>query len=251
MKVSIVIPTYNRSDYLARLLKTILNQTYTSYEVIVVDDNSPLDADYEKVVKEYSALFDEFRFVRNPKNSGAPFSRNTGIGLAKYDLIALVDDDDEWLPEKLSLQVSKFKDGNENLGIVYTWTQVLDEKRNIISVYRSEKEGVLKREILKECFIPSPSVMVRKKAIVEAGLFDENFPSCQDWDMWTRIIFKGYSVGVVREVLTTYNKHGGESIGLSSNARKGYRMFFKKNVVNAIYDYTILIRYFKMLIKRK
>lgn len=234
MKVSIVIPTYKRVDYLDRLLKSIEVQTFKDFEVIVVDDCSPNIREYKRVIEKYKNIFKEFKFITKKENKGAPHSRNIGIKEAKYDLIALVDDDDEWLPTKLEKQVKIFQNSDKNVGLVYTWTDAMDEKRNIIYQYRSKIEGNAKKEILKECFIPSPSVMVRKKAIIEAGLFDESFPSCQDWDMWTRIIMKGYEIRVVKEVVTIYHKHNNGNIGLSKNARNGYKMYYKKNMKNII-----------------
>lgn len=232
MKVSIVIPTYKRVDYLDRLLASIQAQTFQDFEVIVVDDNSPNLVEYKPVIAKYKNIFIEFKFITKDDNMGAPHSRNIGIKEAKYDLIALVDDDDEWLPQKLEKQVKIFETSNEKIGLVYTWADVMDEERRIIHNYRSEIEGKVKKEILKECFIPSPSVMVRKKAIFDAGLFDETFPSCQDWDMWTRIIMQGYEIKVLKEVVTIYHKHNSGNIGLSSNAKLGYYKYYSKNLIN-------------------
>lgn len=234
MKVSIVIPTYKRVDYLDRLLRSIEVQTFKDFEVIVVDDNSPNIIEYNPLIEKYKNIFKELRFITKKENRGAPHSRNIGIKEAKYDLIALVDDDDEWLPLKLEKQVEVFEKSNEKVGLVYTWTDVMNENREVVHNYRSELEGNLKKKILKECFIPSPSVMVRKKAIIEAGLFDESFPSCQDWDMWTRIIMKGYEVKVVKKMVTIYHKHNNGNIGLSKNANFGYKLFYKRNLLNAI-----------------
>lgn len=230
MSVSIVIPTYKRPDYLSRLLESIARQTFQNFEVIIVDDNSPNREEYVPVIAKYENIFKEFNFLSNDTNRGAPHSRNRGIRLAKYDLIALVDDDDEWLPEKLTRQVELFRVSSENVGIVYTWTDSVNERGEVVHCYRSEIEGNALKEILKECFIPSPSVMVRKNAIEEAGLFDEAFPSCQDWDMWTRVLATGNSCAVIREVLTIYRKHQGESIGLSLKARQGYLKYYKKHL---------------------
>jgi len=243
--ISIVIPTYKRPDFLERLLKSIANQTFKDFEVIVIDDNSPNYEEYLPVIEKYKKIFKEFKFLRNSENKGAPYSRNKGIKETKYDLIALVDDDDEWLPKKLEKQFEIFKSNNENLGLVYTWTNAIDEDGNIVYKYRNEIEGNPKKEILKECFIPSPSVMVKKKAIIDAGLFDEKMPSCQDWDMWTRIIMKGYDVKVIKEVLTIYHKHGRESIGLSKKAKDGYKMFYKKHLKYFMYNFSILLKFIK------
>lgn len=182
MNVSIVIPTYKRPDLLERLLQSVVNQTYTKFEVIIVDDNSPNIKDYEIVIEKFAARIKEFRYFRNKINSGAPFSRNFGINKAKYDLIALVDDDDEWMEEKLFKQVAVFNE-NMDTGIVYTWTKIVENGDKVVGNYCSEIEDKALEEIFRGCFIPSPSIMLRKEALLKSGLFDINFPSCQDWDM--------------------------------------------------------------------
>jgi glycosyltransferase involved in cell wall biosynthesis len=219
---------------LDRLLASIKTQTFQEFEVIVVDDNSPNHDEYLPVIEKYKNLFSEFSFFINETNRGAPYSRNRGILASKYDLVALVDDDDEWLPEKLEMQVEIFEVSPENVGLVYTWTDAVDENGQVVYRYRSELEGNVKKEILRECFIPSPSVMVRKKAILEAGLFDESFPSCQDWDMWTNIILRGFEVKVAKKVLTLYHKHNAGNIGLSDHAKRGYLLFYKKYLIASI-----------------
>ncbi|MBT5491202.1 glycosyltransferase family 2 protein [bacterium] len=242
MKVSIVIPTYKRPYYLDRLLLSIQKQIFKEFEIIIVDDNSPNLDEYKYIIEKYKNIFNEFKFITKRENKGAPNSRNIGIKEAKYELIALVDDDDEWLPLKLERQVKMIEDCNEKIGLIYTWTDVIDEDRNIVHRYRSELEGKLKNQIFKECFIPSPSVLVRKKAIISAGLFDEGLPSCQDWDMWTRMILSGFEVKVIKEVLALYNKHSGDSIGLSKNAKLGYKMFYKKHAKYGVYPSVKYIR---------
>ncbi|EKN66452.1 glycosyl transferase, family 2 [Neobacillus bataviensis LMG 21833] len=254
--ISIVIPTYKRTDYLERLLKSIKAQTFKEYEIIVVDDNSPNKEDYEEVVNKYSKEFKEFTFLRNDTNKGAPYSRNRGIKKAKYEYIALVDDDDEWLPEKLKKQIEIFNNSDENLGIVYTWTDAIDEKGDIVHQYRAEIEGTPKKEILKGCFLPSPSVMVRKTHIQRVGLFDEGLPSCQDWDMWTRMILNNSECKVVKSVVTLYHKHNNGSIGLSAKAYQGFLLYFRKHFlsalkVNPVISAYYIYQYFKMRSKRE
>jgi len=243
MNISIVIPTYKRMDYLERLLNSIEKQTFKNFEIIVVDDYSPNQEEYQLVIDKFKTIFPEFTFMVNEKNSGAPHSRNRGIKLAKYDLIALVDDDDEWLPNKLQHQVEVFEKESE-VDIVYTWTDAIDENRNIVHKYRKEIEGNPKYDILKGCFIPSPSVMVRKSKIMSVGLFDENLPSCQDWDMWTRMILDGAKVKVVKEIDTLYHKHNSGTIGLSKRAYEGFMIYFKKHFISAFKVSPILSAYY-------
>jgi glycosyltransferase involved in cell wall biosynthesis len=248
--VSIVIPTYNRPDLLDRLLTSITRQTFKEFEVIVVDDNSPNFGEYELLIKKYQDLFSEFAFLSNETNRGAPHSRNRGILTAKYDLIALVDDDDEWLPIKLERQVGIFNRSDAKVGIVYTWTDAVNENNEIVYCYRSDIEGNAIREILSECYIPSPSVMVRKQAIIEAGLFDESFPSCQDWDMWTRILEQNYECRVIKQVVTIYYKHSRESIGTSKSALQGYAKYYRKHLFWALVtDRRVFIKYLKFLLR--
>ena len=229
MKVSIIIPTYNRPDYLDRLLKSIKAQVYSDYEVIIVNDNSSNLDDYNRVISKHQSTFNEFVYLINAKNSGAPYSRNKGIDMAKYELLALVDDDDEWLPNKLEKQVKVFENGLPHLGLVYTWTYVFEKGYLKKDVYNSTLSGDVKNSILQNCFIPSPSVMVKKRAIIDAGKFDEEMTSCQDWDMWTRIFKIGFHCDYVKEYLTIYHKHDLETIGMSKNAYNGYKKYYSKH----------------------
>lgn len=234
MKVSIVIPTFNRPDYLSRLLDSIARQTFKDYEVIVVDDNSPNSAEYSAVIDYFQAKLPALTYLRNTSNMGAPYSRNRGIETGRFELIALVDDDDEWLDEKLAKQVEIFSKADDRLGLVYTWTDAVDETGAVVYRYRSTIKGNAIKEILQECFIPSPSVMVRASAIKKAGLFDVTFPSCQDWEMWTRILKAGYHCNYVDDVVTIYHKHNTGSIGLGQKAKIGYSKYYKKNLFSII-----------------
>lgn len=245
MRVSVIIPTYNRPKFLDRLLASIQKQTYQAFEVIVVDDHSHCYEDYITIFNKYKYCFKELKFLRNETNRGAPYSRNRGIKEAIYNLIAFVDDDDEWFPEKLQKQVELFVKSDKEVGLIYTWVVAHDINGLQVEKYESEFEGFLPKEILKECFIPSPSVMLRKDAITKVGGFDESLVSCQDWDMWTRIIFSGYKIKCVKNVLAIYNKHQDGNIGSHKNAIRGYRKYILKHAIKYIRHLMI-----KLLIKR-
>lgn len=229
MKLSVVIPSFNRPHFLERLLKSIAKQTCLPDEVIVVDDHSFNPERFNSLIEYYSQHLPQFRFLRNKTCKGAPYSRNRGIREASGELIALVDDDDEWLSHKLEKQIATFQKNPENLGLTYTWTNAI-HLNQVVFKYRPVENGRPLANLLLSCFIPSPSVVVRKQAIIEAGLFDECFPSCQDWDMWTRILAKGYECQVVEEVLTLYHKHEKPSIGTSPKAQIGYSYYRKKHL---------------------
>ncbi len=245
--VSIVIPTYERPELLDRLLRSIAQQTYRDFEVIVVDDASSCCEANLRVIGLFGGIFDCLRYVCNRENMGAPWSRNRGIELAQGELIAFVDDDDEWMSEKLHKQVQLFLQSSDKLGIVYTWTQAVKDER-VCWEYKENISGHAIREILTECFIPSPSVLVRRSALYDAGLFDPFLPSCQDWDMWTRILEKGYHCDVVPSFLTIYHKHNLPTIGGSPKATLGYNLYETKHL--HLYRRYHPFRYLKKLVKR-
>jgi glycosyltransferase involved in cell wall biosynthesis len=227
--ISVVIPTYKRPDLLARLLESICRQSQLPDEVIVVDDGSSMDEAYRNCIDQFKARLPRIYFHSLTINSGAPHARNTGIRLTKYEWIALVDDDDEWLPEKLARQWSIAQNADPKLGLIYTWTDAKGTGEQDSYLSKHIVRGDARRAILSTNFIMSASVMVRKQAIIDAGLFDELFPSCQDWDMWTRIFLVGYFCEVVPEILTIYHRHGGESIGLSTRAKLGYKLYIRRH----------------------
>jgi glycosyltransferase involved in cell wall biosynthesis len=228
VKVSIIIPTYNRPDFLEKLLSSIVRQTFQDYEVIVVDDSSQNIEGYRKVIEHFAGVMN-IGYFRNDNNMGAPFSRNRGIKAAKGKYIALVDDDDDWLPEKLEKQVTLFEKSPKRLGMVYTWADAVDIEGNIVYQYRSTIQGNAVKEILADCFIPSPTVMVKQEFFKKAGFFDDSFPSCQDWDMWTRILSLGCECDVIKEVLAIYHKHELPTIGKDEKAKDGYLKYYKKH----------------------
>lgn len=242
--ISVVIPTFKRPDLLARLLESICKQTLLPAEVIVVDDASGMDQAYRSCIDRFMTRLAGLQFHALAVNSGAPHARNVGIGLAKSSWIALVDDDDEWLPEKLAKQWDLAKHASQQVGLIYTWTRAQGVGEQASYASEHSVKGDARRAILSTNFIMSASVMVRKQAIEQAGLFDEALPSCQDWDMWTRIFLKGFTCDVVPEVLTIYHRHGGESIGLSPRAKLGYKLFLDRHF-SAIVRHTSLLNVLK------
>lgn len=228
-KISVVIPSYNRPDFLNRLLQSIKKQTFRDFEVIIVDDCSPRKGEIKRVVESFRKEIPNLQLIQNEANRGAPYSRNVGITRSQAKWIALVDDDDEWMPEKLAKQVASIEQGSDKLGLIYTWAKVIEE-RKVIRFETSDFNGSVLTDLLKGNFIPSSSVLVKKKALVEAGLFDESFLSCQDWDMWVRVLDQGYLVDVVTSYEINFHKHTNGSIGLSETAIEGYRQFYQKHI---------------------
>ncbi len=204
-KVSVIIPTYNRASLLPRAIKSVLNQTFKDFELIIVDDCSTDNT--EEVVEEFQKKDKRIKYLRLKKNSGAPaHPRNVGIKNSQGKYIAFLDNDDEWLPEKLEKQLNLFeKTNNPKLGFVGGNVLIVEENR--IKEYKVPKCGDNFQNFLSNCLIKSTSsVMIRKIVLEDVNLFDESLESTDDWEMWIRISQK-YDFDFVSEPIFKYYFH--------------------------------------------
>lgn len=233
--VSVVIPTYNRSEYISRAVQSVLDQSFADLEVIIVDDCSTDET--RDVVDKIKAKDKRVKYHRLEKNQGAPKARNTGIKLAQGKYIGLLDDDDNWREDKLELQVGKFKNLPDEVALLYGAYKITYSRDDIEDrVKRPTKRGDIFKDLLKKCLIGSPTVLVRAKAFEKVGGFDLKLKSCQDWDMWLRIA-KEFKVDYVDEIVADYylRDEGQISRNFSSQAQgrkriyKKYRKYLKKH----------------------
>jgi len=225
--VSVVIPTRDRPELLRGTLRSVSDQTLLPDEVIVVDDASSGD-ETRKVVEEFSSA--SVRYVRHPEGKGQNATRNTGIGLAKGDLIALLDDDDLWVPTKLEKQVPAFLRGAD-VGLVYCGTAGIDlaTKRVHDLGRRSYAEGDLyRRELVRDVTASTSTYVVRRACFEEVGMFDETLSARTDWDMVIRISEK-YRIACVPEVLVLSGTHSGARTSFDfPRVLEAFRLVFEK-----------------------
>lgn len=239
--ISVIIPTYNRASMLGRAIQSVLDQTYRDFELIVVNDCSSDNT--EEVVMSFAD--ERIRYIRHPSNKGGSAARNTGISSSRGDYIALLDDDDEWLPNKLEMQVDLLDRLPEDYGVVYSGYRA-EQRGEILGEYSPIYRGDVYHQMLKGCFIGSPTILIRKICFEKAGRFDETLPSCQDWDMWIRLA-KYYKFDFIPEVLAVYNIHGDQIkfnpskyvYGVNKVLAK-YREDFSKNKKILSYQYKYL-----------
>jgi glycosyltransferase involved in cell wall biosynthesis len=188
--VSIIIPTYDRPKLLFLTLESIKAQTFSDYEVVVVDDGTPNE--------ESKMVCDQYPNVKYIKieNSGGPAKpRNIGISRAKGHYIALIDDDDLWLPLKLAKQV-EILEKNPDYGLVHSPCRVMDKDGNISEVIigkpgsPSVKHGNVTMSMIGNWTLMTSTVMVRREVIEKVGLFNEEMPPAgEDVEFWVRCSF--------------------------------------------------------------
>jgi glycosyltransferase involved in cell wall biosynthesis len=204
-KVSVIIPTYNRAEFIGRAISSVLTQTFEDFELLVVDDAS---TDRTRQVV-HQIRDDRIRFIAHKANKGGSAARNTGIKQAEGNYIAFLDDDDEWLPNKLQRQVELLDAADQEVGAVYSgFYFVMQQNKSTVKKYLPCHNGVLYHELLAQNLIKTATtVVVREECLEKAGFFDEMLPSCQDWDMWIRIA-RRHKFVFVKEALCTVYVHG-------------------------------------------
>lgn len=183
--VSVVIPTYNRSEELIEAVNSVADQTYDRVELLVVDDGSPVAA-AETLSAVSADRFESLSVIRHSENRGANVARNNGIESSNGHYVAFLDDDDRWDPTKLEKQVQAFRAADPAVGVVYTGTKT-DGGRGATTFVPAAEGDVVDDLLTGAAFGQFSSVMVRSDTIDEAGLPDERFPAWQDREWFFRL----------------------------------------------------------------
>jgi len=200
MQISVVIPTYNRYEFLKRALKSVYNQTFLPSEVIVIDDGSSDNT--KQILKDFPNIKYFYQ-----KNSGVSSARNLGIKNSTYEWIAFLDSDDEWDKDKLKFQV-EFHKINTNTLMSYTdekW--IRDDKEVKVPKKFKKYGGDIFVECLSHCITAPSSTMLNRKLLADIGMFDEGLEVCEDYDLWLRIANDNYIGLVDKKLITKYAGH--------------------------------------------
>ena len=179
--VSVIIPTYNRGWILKEAIDSVLSQDFDDFELIVVDDGSTDNT--LKILEDYARDI----IILRQGNRGVSAARNAGIAFASGPLIAFLDSDDVWLPQKLTSQVDFFKTNPEAL-ICQTQELWIRNGMRVNPKKRHQKfSGMIFKRSLPLCIVSPSAVMLKKKLLDQTGVFDESLPACEDYDLWLRI----------------------------------------------------------------
>ena len=220
--VSILITTHNRSDLLKRAIESAIWQTYKTLEVIVIDDGSTDNT--EEVVNEYLKQYDNLKYLKHTEAKGANAARNNGIGHAQGEYIAGLDDDDEFEDNYIETLVNAYDD---NYSCVVAGAKFVTNRTTKLL---TRKPIICLDDLLYSNDIGN-QVLVKKKNLLKAGLFDEALPACQDYDMWVRLLSVcGLAKGVNLPLQIMYQDHNKTQISTKSHKKfRGYFMFYKKH----------------------
>jgi len=232
--VSAIISTYKRPpEIVRRAAMSVLNQTYTDMELIIVDD-SPSSYELRSDIKIMAdSLGEKVRYIQHEINQGACAARNTGLKNSKGEFVAFLDDDDEWLPEKIEKQL-QLMNQNDDVALVYCgrYTYVVSKDETIEQKLKYYKGKVFDKLILNN-FIGSTSFpLIRKSVLEELGGFDVKMKAAQDIELWLRIA-KKYDVDYVSDPLVRYYVHEGEQI--TKNHKNKYEALERLNEINSDY----------------
>jgi glycosyltransferase involved in cell wall biosynthesis len=202
--VTVIIPTFNRATLLPKAVESVLKQTYQDFEILLIDDASS-DAT-PTVCRGFSDP--RVRYIRHRENRGIAGARNTGVSNARGRFIAFLDDDDEWLPQKLSRQVEVLENSSRSIGAVYTAFEMVDKETGRgRGEIRPAKSGHILHELCMRNWIGTAStVCLKRECFDEAGPFDEKVTFGEEYDMWIRIAHR-YDFKYIDEILVKYGVH--------------------------------------------
>ncbi|WP_331775695.1 glycosyltransferase family 2 protein [Sulfurospirillum sp. 1612] len=197
MKITAIIPTYNRADFLPQSIASILKQTRGVDEIIIVDDGS------NDTTQEVLQHFKTIKIIQT-QNNGVSHARNIGIKAAQHEWITFLDSDDIWLDKKIEMQCS-FHQMHPDILFSHTNEQWLrDGKKVKYSKNLTKPEGWCFLENMSRCKIAASSVMMHKSIFEHVGYFDEEMRVCEDYDLWLRVALF-YEIGLIKEACIIKN----------------------------------------------
>ena len=207
MKISVIIPTYNREDFILNTIESIKNQTVNVDEIIVIDDGSTDNT--KEILKNQN-----IKYIYQ-KNSGVSKARNSGILEAKNEWISFLDSDDTWHNQKIEHHINLHKQNKNLMASFSDETWIRNNKEIKLKAYQ-QKENPTFLNSLKLCKIGASTFFCNKKIFDNIGLFDENLIACEDYDLWLRIL-QNYEIRFIEKKLTT--KYAGHDNQLSFNTK--------------------------------
>lgn len=211
--VSVIIPTFNRAWTLEKAIDSVLGQTYPLTELVVVNDGS-VDRTPD-ILESYERSYPNRIRVIHTANRGVSAARNTGISQSSGDLVALLDSDDAWTKDKVSIQVAFFNAHPDALICQTEEIWIRNGKRVNPKKKHKKPSGLIFEPSLHLCLVSPSAVMMRRRLFDRVGTFNESFPVCEDYDLWLRISAESIPIHLIDTPCTI--KTGGHEDQLSKN----------------------------------
>lgn len=226
LKVSAIVPTYNRGYSISRALKSIEEQTQSVHEILVVDDGSTDDT--QKIISQKHPAV---RVIKNPTNRGVSSARNLGISSSTGSHLAFLDSDDTWHPEKIEKQLH-FCQQEPKVNINHC-NEIWMKNGKIFNqkLYHQKFGGDLFEQSLLRCMISPSAVMIKKTLLAKYGGFDEGLPACEDYDLWLRITSREVIGYIDSPMVTKYGGHA-DQLSKTTTALDKYRIHAIKKLID-------------------
>lgn len=199
--VSIIIPSYNGSDKVAKAIRSVLNQTYKNIEVIIVDDNGKGTGEQiktENVVKEFRS-FNNLHYITHDVNRNGSAARNTGAKASQGEYLGFLDDDDEYLPHYVQMHIDEHKTLDNEYALTYCSSAQYRNETFIRNSYKKESGDLLYKVMTHKVVIGSTSLIIKRNAFEKLGGFDESFRRHQDWEFTARVAAE-YKVKAIEKI---------------------------------------------------
>ena len=219
--VSVVTPCYNAAKYIVETLQSVLAQTVAPREIILVNDGSPDTEELERVLAPFR---DRIIYIRQ-ENQGASGARNTGIRASTQPLVAFIDSDDLWEPNYIEVQ-TRYLDEHPDVSVVFPNGRRFGAgpALELITLDANENGPVTFERMIRLEIVVNTSLMARREVLFDAGLYDRGFPTCEDFDLWLRIVKKGHKIGYHHTILMHSRVRPGS---LSSQQMRMYTDFLR------------------------
>ena len=235
--ISIIMPYYKKESYVEDSIKSILNQSYTNFEIILVND----EIEKKNFVDALSNLDQRIRVIHNEKNLGAGISRNMGIKLTKGEYIAFCDCDDLWKKNKLELQLNFMKQFNLNFS--FTSYDIIDENNNFIST-RKAADNIDFNKLRNSCDIGLSTVILKKNIFDNDKYKFANLKTKEDYVLWLKLASDNIEMKGIDQNLTSWRKNK-QSLSSSTiqkllDGYRVYRIYLGYGVIKSLFCLLVL-----------
>jgi glycosyltransferase involved in cell wall biosynthesis len=228
-QISVVIAAYNTGQYIGRTLDSLLQQTFSDFEVIVVDDCSADNT--ATIVKDYQTHDSRIILIDNERNSGQCISRNRGMAIARGKYIAILDADDLSAPERLAVQFA-YLETHPEITLVGAQGTRIDENDQVIGEINVPTDPlVIKYRLITENVLIQSSIFFRKNEILSIGGYDKDYQHVEDFDLYSRLIKNNFIILNLPQRLVSYRQRQGSVLSSSASHRMAL-----KNVYPLIYN---------------